>query len=212
MDRSLEKLNVVVTGAGGGLGPSVVEALKGAGALVHAPTRKELDLGNEASVTLYYASLPPLWASIHVAGGFSMAPLEDTTLADFTAQWQVNTVTAFLACREAVRRIRASGHPGGGRIVNVGARAGVEHPGGKIAYVTVKSALAGMTRAIAAETLASRILVNAVLPETIDTPANRAAMPKADYTKWTSPASIASTITWLASPSNETVTGSLIPV
>lgn len=212
MERSLEKLHVVVTGAGGGLGPSVVEALKGEGAVCHAPSRKEVDLADEGSVVRYYAALPPLWGSIHVAGGFSMAPLADTTLEAFADQWRTNAVTAFLACREAVRRIRASGNPRGGRIVNVGSRAGVDHPGGKIAYVAAKSALAGMTRAMAAEVRESGIWINAVLPETIDTPANRAAMPKADFSKWTSPAAIAKTIAWLASPGNETVTGTLVPV
>lgn len=200
----------MITGAGGGLGPAVVEGLIAAGAICHGPTRQEVDLGDEKAVARYYATLPPLWASVHVAGGFSMAAIADTTLEEFEAQWRINTVTAFLACREAVRRIRATGQ--GGRIVNVAARAAVEHPGGKIAYVTAKSALAGMTLALAAEIRSDRILVNAVLPDTIDTPANRAAMPDADHSRWTPAASIARAITWLASPENETVTGTLLPV
>jgi NAD(P)-dependent dehydrogenase (short-subunit alcohol dehydrogenase family) len=209
MEPSFAGRHVVLTGAGGGLGPAVAEALRAAGALVHAPARKDLDLSDEEAVTEYYAALPSLWASIHVAGGFAMAPVAETTLDMFTAQWRINTVTSFLACREAVRRMR----PGaGGRIVNVAARATVDHPGGKIAYVTAKAALAGMTRALADETRASGILVNAVLPDTIDTPANRAAMPAADFTRWTPPESIARTIAWLASPQNASVTGALIPV
>lgn len=209
MEPSFAGRHVVITGAGGGLGPAVVEALRAAGAECHAPTRKELDLSDEAAVSAYYAALPSLWASIHVAGGFAMAPAAETTLDLFTAQWRINTVTAFLACREAVRRM---GPGGGGRIVNVAARAAVDHPGGKIAYVAAKAALAGMTRALADETRASGILVNAVLPDTIDTPANRAAMPAADFTRWTPPDSIARTIAWLASPGNASVTGALIPV
>jgi NAD(P)-dependent dehydrogenase (short-subunit alcohol dehydrogenase family) len=94
----------------------------------------------------------------------------------------------------------------------VGSRAAVDHPGGKIAYVTAKGALVAMTRAIAAEVKPAGILVNAVLPDTIDTPANRAAMPGADYRKWTPPGSIASAIAWLASPDNASVTGTLAPV
>lgn len=210
MGVSLSDLHVVLTGAGGGLGPAVHEALKAAGAVVHAPSRKELDLTDEAAVKRYYAGLPGLWASIHVAGGFSMASLEDTGLADFQAQWTVNTVTAFLCCREAARKLKAGGK--GGRIVNVGSQAAQRHPGGKIAYVTAKNAVAGMTQAMAAEVHGAGILVNAVLPETIDTPANRAAMPGADYSKWTSPVLIAKTIAWLASPENTTVNGSLVPV
>lgn len=218
MSQSMAGRHIVITGAGGGLGPSVVEALNAVGAICHSPRRQELDLNDEAAVAKYYASLPSLWASVHVAGGFEMAPLMDTTLEAFTAQWKINTVTAFLACREAARRMRLSGGGQGGRagqggrIVNVGSRAGVDHPGGKIAYVTAKAALAGMTRALAAELSSDRILVNAVLPDTIDTPANRAAMPDADFSKWTTPFSIARTIAWLASPENDTVTGALLPV
>jgi NAD(P)-dependent dehydrogenase (short-subunit alcohol dehydrogenase family) len=219
MSQSMAGRHIVITGAGGGLGPAVVEALNAVGAICHSPRRQELDLNDEAAVTRYYASLPALWASVHVAGGFDMAPLMDTTLEAFSAQWKINTVTAFLASREAARRMRSDGGAGqgdragqGGRIVNVGSRAGIDHPGGKIAYVTAKAALAGMTRALAEELRPDRILVNAVLPDTIDTPANRAAMPDADFSKWTTPVSIARTIAWLASPENDTVTGALLPV
>jgi NAD(P)-dependent dehydrogenase (short-subunit alcohol dehydrogenase family) len=200
----------MITGAGGGLGPAVVAAMRSRGAICHTPDRQELDLGNEAAVTAYYAALPSLWASVHVAGGFAMAAATDTSLAAFNGQWNVNTVTAFLASREAVRRIRASGM--GGRIVNVASRAALEHPAGKIAYVAAKAAVAAMTRALAAETRSENILVNAVLPETIDTPANRKAMPQADFSLWTRPEAIAAAIVWLASPENETVTGTLVPV
>jgi NAD(P)-dependent dehydrogenase (short-subunit alcohol dehydrogenase family) len=209
MNRSLEGRHVVVTGAGGGLGPAVVDALGAAGAICHAPARRELDLTDEQAVTRFYAALPALWGSVHVAGGFDMAPVEATTLAALTGQWTINVVTAFLASREAVRRLR---HEGGGRIVNVASRAALDHPGGKIAYVAAKSAVVGMTRALAAETRDARILVNAVLPDTIDTPANRAAMPDADHTRWTPPAAIARTIAWLVSPENDSVTGALVPV
>ena len=210
MAGSLQGAHVVITGAGGGLGPAVASAFRSAGAIVHAPARAELDLLDEAAVARYYAALPSLWASVHVAGGFSMAPVTETSLDDFTAQWRINAVTAFLACREAVRRMRAGGS--GGRIVNVAARAAVEHPGGKVAYVAAKAALAAFTRALAAECAPERILANAVLPDTIDTPANRAAMPGADPSEWTRPDAIASTILWLASRENVSVNGALIPV
>jgi NAD(P)-dependent dehydrogenase (short-subunit alcohol dehydrogenase family) len=139
-----------------------------------------------------------------------MAPIAETTLAAFADQWRINTVTAFLASREAVKRMRAGGS--GGRIVNVASRAAVDHPGGKVAYVSAKAALAALTRSLAAECAPEKILANAVLPETIDTPANRAAMPGADFSRWTPPAAIASAILWLASPENATVTGTLLPV
>lgn len=211
MGHSLEGRHVVVTGAGGGLGPAVVELLRGAGAVCHLPSRAELDLTDEAAVVRYYGALPGLWASVHVAGGFSMDPLAETSLDAFTAMWRNNTVTAFLASREAVRKIRASG-AGGGRIVNVASRVVLDPAPGKVAYVTAKSALAAMTRALAAETQAERILINAVLPDTIDTAKNRAAMPGADVSRWTPPEAVARTIVWLASPDNQSVTGALLPV
>jgi len=199
-----------VTGAAGGLGPAVVEALRARGAICHTPTRQQLDLTDEAAVTRYYGALPDLWASIQVAGGFSMAPLEETTLEAFEAQWRINAVTAFLAGREAARQMKPGAR--GGRIVHVGSRAALEPPAQKIAYAAAKAAVAAMTRSMAAELRPAGILVNAVLPDTIDTAANRAAMPGADFSRWTPPAAIADTIAWLASPANVTVTGALIPV
>jgi NAD(P)-dependent dehydrogenase (short-subunit alcohol dehydrogenase family) len=210
MSGPWEGRQIVITGAGGGLGPAVVEALRALGSTCHTPTRSQLDLTDEAAVVAYYAALPPLWASIHVAGGFSMAPLTDTSLQAFAAQWQINTVTAFLASREAARSIKRSGR--GGRIVNVGSRVAQDPEAGKVAYAASKSAVVAMTRSMAAELHRDGILVNAVLPTTIDTPANRAAMPKADFTRWTAPADIARTIAWLAGPENTTVTGALVPV
>ncbi|HSS38253.1 MAG TPA: SDR family NAD(P)-dependent oxidoreductase [Polyangia bacterium] len=205
---------VVVTGAAGGLGPAVVGVLKARGATCLAPSRQELDLTDEAAVTRYYGALPSLWASIHVAGGFAMAPLTSTTLQAFEGQWRLNAVTAFLAGREAARRIAATGEGGqkGGRIVNVGSRVILEPPAQKIAYAAAKAAVAAMTRSMAAELRPAGILVNAVLPDTIDTPANRAAMPGADFSRWTPPEAIAETIAWLASAANATVTGALVPV
>ncbi len=210
MDRFLEGCQVVVTGAAGGLGPAVVEALRARGATCHTPSRRELDLTDEAAVSRFYGALPDLWASIQVAGGFSMAPLEATTLRDFEAQWRINAVTAFLAGREAARRIGLCAR--GGRIVNVGSRAALDPPAQRLAYAAAKAAVAAMTRSMAAELRPAGILVNAVLPDTIDTPANRAAMPGADFSRWTPPDGIAQTIAWLASPANTTVSGALIPV
>lgn len=210
MGDSFEGRVVVVTGAGGGLGPAVVAALKARGATCRAPSRQELDLTDEAAVSRYYGGLPGLWASIHVAGGFATAPLVSTDLQAFEGQWRLNTVTAFLAGREAARRIAQTGQ--GGRIVNVGSRVVLEPGAQKIAYAAAKAAVAAMTRSMAAELRPAGVLVNAVLPDTIDTPANRTAMPGADFSKWTPPAAIAETIAWLASATNTTVTGALIPV
>ncbi|HEY4241871.1 MAG TPA: SDR family oxidoreductase [Kofleriaceae bacterium] len=193
--------HVVVSGAAGGLGRGVVEALHARGAIVHDTGDVRFD--DEAAVTAFYKALPELWASVHLVGGFAMAKLTDTTLAQFEAQWRVNTVTCFLACREAVRA-------GAKRIVNVAARPAVVPVGGMIAYSAAKAGVAAITQALAAED--KGVLVNAVLPSTIDTPANRAAMPQADFGKWPTPREIGETIAFLVSPENTLTSGALVPV
>jgi NAD(P)-dependent dehydrogenase (short-subunit alcohol dehydrogenase family) len=202
--------HVVVTGGKGALGGAVVAWLEARGAVVHVPDIATVDLSDEAQTVAYYAALPPLWASIQLAGGFAMAKITQTSLADFEKQWRINTVTCFLACREAVRSIR--GTRGGGRLVNVAARPVVLPAADMTAYAAAKSGVAAITQSLAAELASDRILVNAVLPSIIDTPANRAAMPAADHAAWPRPAELAETIGFLASPHNTLTSGSLVPV
>lgn len=202
--------HVVVTGGKGALGGAVVALLQARGATVHVPDIATVDLSNEKQAADYYAALPPLWASVQLAGGFAMAPITETSFADFEKQWKLNAVTCFLSCREAVRSIRRAG--AGGRIVNVAARPVVMPAGGMTAYVASKASVAAITQSLAAELGAETILVNAVLPSIIDTPANRASMPKADHASWPKPAEIAETIAFLASPENALTSGALVPV
>lgn len=219
--------HVVVTGGFGGLGIPVVEGLLDVGAEVHVPDRRGevpdvlagrpgvhvisgIDLSDEGSVASVYRSLPGLWASLHVAGGFSMAPVVDTSVTEFERMFAMNTVTCFLCSREAVRAIRKSGE--GGRIVNVAARPALEPCGGMIAYSVSKAAVASLTQSLAIEVAPDGILVNAIAPSIIDTPANREAMPDADYDKWPKPAELAKTMRYLASPENDVTTGAIVPV
>jgi NAD(P)-dependent dehydrogenase (short-subunit alcohol dehydrogenase family) len=211
--------HVVITGGRGGLGGAVVDAFLAAGAICHLPERgaatarpgveviSGVDLGNEEQVRALYAELPPLWASVHLAGGYAGAPFVQTALADLQAQLAINLNTAFLCCREAVGKMA-----GGGRIVNVVSKAALVPAGGSIAYATSKAALAALTRCLAEECKGQNILVNAVAPSTIDTPTNRTAMPKADFTRWAQPADLARTILWLASPDNALTSGAIVPV
>jgi len=202
--------HVVVTGGRGALGKSVVELFTQRGAIVHVADRPEVQLDDEASATAFYAELPPIWASVHLVGSFAMAPIADTTVAIFETQWRVNTLTCFLACREAVKSMRKGGV--GGRIVNVAARPVVSPAGGMLAYVASKAGVASITQSLGAELIGDNILVNAVLPSIIDSPANRSAMPKANHELWPKPAELASTIAFLASPDNALTSGTLVPV
>jgi NAD(P)-dependent dehydrogenase (short-subunit alcohol dehydrogenase family) len=202
--------HVVVTGGKGALGGAVVALLEARGAIVHVPDIAKVDLSQEAAATAYYAALAPVWASIQLAGGFAMAPITETSLADFENQWRINAVTCFLSCREAVRSIRRAG--GGGRIVNVAARPVLVPVAGMTAYAAAKASVAAITQGLAAELVGEGILVNAVLPSVIDTPANRAAMPRADHAAWPKPAELAEAIAYLASPQNALTSGALVPV
>lgn len=209
---SLQGKHVVITGGRGALGKGVVGVFEARGATVHVADRPEVQLDDEASTRAFYAALPPIWASVHLVGGFAMAPLTETSAADFEGQWKLNTLTCFLACREAVISMRRAGAGVGGRIVNVGSRPVIAPVGGMAAYVAAKAGVASLTQTLAAELLAENILVNAVLPSTIDTPANRAAMPKAAHDAWPKPEQIAETIAFLASPENALTSGTLVPV
>ena len=231
MAEQLAGRTVVVTGGTGVLGRAVVDRLLAVGARPIVTWRSErelretpfagqvrterLDLADESAVRTFYEGLGDLWASLHVAGAFTMAPVESTSATDFRRMFEVNTVTCFLCCREAVRAMRQASGPaagGGGRIVNVGARPAVVATGGMIAYATSKAAVGAMTQALAEEVKAEGILVNAVLPSIMDTPANRAAMPGADFAAWPKVEHVAETICFLASPANALTSGALVPV
>jgi NAD(P)-dependent dehydrogenase (short-subunit alcohol dehydrogenase family) len=227
MTADLSGRHIVVTGGTGALGMGVVGELLGAGAVCHVPWLHEkelerfayrdrvrlvggIDLRDEGAVEWVYAGTPPpLWGSVHIAGGFMMSPCDQTTKAEFVQQFEGNTLTAFLCCREAVKRMT-----GGGRIVNVAARPGLmpEIGAGMVAYTASKAAVAALTQALAAEVVGRGILVNAVVPSIMDTPANRAAMPSADHSKWVPVAEVAATIAFLISPANAATRGGLVPV
>jgi NAD(P)-dependent dehydrogenase (short-subunit alcohol dehydrogenase family) len=223
--------HVVVTGGTGALGSAMVGALIEAGAVCHVPYVNpaeadrfafrshaqvklvaDIDLAQEAAVAKLYDGVPKLWASIHIAGGFAMSPVAETTKADLMKQVDMNFVTAFLCCRAAVNAITRTG--AGGRIVNVATRPALEWRAGSgmVAYTASKAAVAALTVALAEEVVKAGILVNAVAPSTIDTPANRQAMPKADHAAWPKVEEIAATILFLASPENRVTRGGVVPV
>jgi NAD(P)-dependent dehydrogenase (short-subunit alcohol dehydrogenase family) len=128
-------------------------------------------------------------------------------------QLETNLISAFLCCRAAVMAMkRTQGE--GGRIVNVAARPALEWRGGAnmLAYAASKAAVAAFTVGLAEEVADDGILVNAVAPSIMDTPANRKAMPKADHAAWPKVDEVAQTILFLASPDNAVTRGAIIPV
>ena len=223
--------HVMVTGGAGALGSAVVSALVAAGAHCYVPYRKEREAGGfpvppDAAVTLIpaptladekvvkeiYAELPALWASIHIAGGFAFAPLADTSAELLRRQIDDNLVSCFLCCREAANVMRRG--KGGGRIVNVAARQALEpRTGAKMsAYTAAKAGVAALSAALGEELAGEGILVNAVVPSIMDTPANRRDMPKANFDAWPKVEEVAATILFLASPENKLTRSGLVPV
>lgn len=221
--------HVVVTGGTGALGSAVVGALLQAGArctvsYVHLSGAQHFphsehervklvavsDLADEHSVFKVYDGLRP-WASIHIAGGFAMGKVADTGKADLMAQLETNLISCFLCCRAAVTAMQAAG---GGRIVNVAARPALEwrQGAGMAAYTAAKAGVAALTVALAEEVAEHGILVNAVAPSIMDTPANRKAMPKADHEAWPKVEEVAATVLFLASSENRVTRGAVVPV
>jgi NAD(P)-dependent dehydrogenase (short-subunit alcohol dehydrogenase family) len=127
-------------------------------------------------------------------------------------QTEINLVTAFLCCAAAVNAMKRSGE--GGRIVNIASRPALEWRAGAgvAAYTASKAAVAALTVALAEEVVKDGILVNAVAPSTMDTPANRRAMPQADPAAWAKVEDVAATILFLASPANRVTRGAVVPV
>jgi NAD(P)-dependent dehydrogenase (short-subunit alcohol dehydrogenase family) len=221
---------IIVTGGTGALGAAVVGALLARGALCHVPWMNEgeaerfayrehprlrlapvTDLANEAEVAGFYGEVKGLFAAIHIAGGFAMAPFVETGRAALMAQLEMNLVSCFLCCRAATAAMKRSGE---GRIVNVASRPALEPRlgAGMAAYTVAKAGVAALTQALAEEVAGDGILVNAVAPSIMDTPANRAAMPKADHAAWPKVEEVAATILFLASPDNRVTRGAIVPV
>jgi NAD(P)-dependent dehydrogenase (short-subunit alcohol dehydrogenase family) len=227
---SFQDRHVVVTGGTGALGTAVVGSLLERGATCHVPYLHEGEaerfphredkgvsltaLGNladEATVMGYYDRIPKLWASIHIAGGFAFAPIEKSDKALLLEQVETNLVSAYLCCRAAVQAMRKGG---GGRIVNVAARPALEPRQGAsmTAYTAAKAGVAALTAALGEEVAKDGILVNAVAPSIMDTPANRKSMPKADFATWPKVEEVAATIVFLASLENAVTRSAVVPV
>ena len=225
----LEGKCIAVTGGFGTLGAAVVRAALAAGAMVGAIDRAEApvasaDLGNAtryggvdladfgaATKTLdtIAHALGGLDALVNIAGTFRWETLTDGSLDTWDLMYRINLRTAASASKAALPHLRTRG---GGRIVNVGAGAAAKAAAGMGAYAASKAGVARLTEALAEELKDDRITVNAVLPSIIDTPPNRADMPKADFERWVKPAQLADVIVFLLSDRAAAITGALLPV
>ena len=225
----------IVTGGTGALGRAVSEAFLREGATVIAPyvvpeevpllqgrvgdlkARLEVpnvDVGKEAQVKTLVQQVVAKHGKLDILvslvggfwGGFSVAETEEK---DWDAMVNLNLKTAFFCCKTVVPEMKKRN---GGRIVCVSSRTGALGAGDFAAYAVAKGAILTFVRSLAEEVLEDNITVNAIAPSTIDTEANRKAMPNRDHSKWVPPEEIAKVLVFLCSEDSQIISGALIPV
>jgi NAD(P)-dependent dehydrogenase (short-subunit alcohol dehydrogenase family) len=216
-------VSILITGAGGGLGSEVCRVFTEAGLKIVAVDRAwktpapfptvAADLStSEGAAAMVNDALAhgPVDALVHLVGGFSggksIAETDDKT---WDLMMNVNVRVAFNAIRAALKPMIEARH---GRIVAIGSRAAVEPSPKLAAYAVSKAALVALVKNAAAEVKDLGITANVVLPSTIDTAANRSAMPQSDFSKWVTPESIAKLLLWLTSDAASDVSGAVIPI
>ncbi len=219
---------VLVTGANGGLGTYVTQAFLDAGATVIGTSRRiqqsdfdspnftalpaEISTHEGAKVLLdqVVARFSRLDVLAHTVGGFAGGQsVADTDDATFQRMFDLNLNATFHLLRAVLPAMRKTGN---GRIIAIGSRAAAE-PGASVgAYSASKAAMVSLIRTVALENTDAGITSNVILPGTMDTPANRKAMPDADFSKWVQPTSVASLIVWLAGDAGKAMNGAVIPV
>ena len=226
MPSAIDRL-AVVTGGGGALGAAVVATFAADGAAVVAVDRDlemlerlpsdvhraAADLTNADEVEALFDRIGQDWgvpaAVVHTVGAFRDGAAIDTPTSDYRMMLTVNVDTAWWVSRAAGRRMADAG---GGALIHIGARQGVEPAAGAAAYSVSKAALVHLVRVLDAELHASGVRINCVLPGLIDTEANRAMLPAATMARAIPPSAIARVITFLAGPDAAPISGAVIPV
>jgi len=224
---NMEGRVVLITGAKGGLGTSVTERFLEVGATVVGTSRSikqsdfnhpkftaiAADFSNGAAVNDLVNQVVSRFGKIdalaHVMGGFAAGTVAETDDKTWDMMRDLNLTSAFYILRAVIPHMRKAKY---GRIVAVGSLAAVESHAGLGAYVTSKMAMAALVRTVALENADANITANVVLPGTMDTHANRAAMPDADFSKWVQTADVAKLIQTLASDEAAQITGTLVPI
>lgn len=220
----LQGRECIVTGGAGVLGTAVCKALSGAGAKVLAidngilpaeqPGYGNIDLSDaskaRAAIDKAVADMGGLYALINIAGGFKWEKLVGGKIDTWDFLYTVNLKTAVNACQAALPHLVNAKK---GRVVNIGAAAAAKPAAaGMGAYTASKAGVLKLTEALSDEVKNDGITVNAILPTTIDTPANRKDMATADFSKWVKPEEVAALIEYLLSDSAQAVTGALIAI
>jgi NAD(P)-dependent dehydrogenase (short-subunit alcohol dehydrogenase family) len=217
---------VLVTGGAGGLGGAVVEAFLADGWRVVAPARSgatlpegaqavPVDLTDPAAVAeaVRVAASDPdarLRAVVNLVGGFAAGgKVHQTPIEQFEAMLSLNLRPTYLVTAAALPHLVAAG---GGAVVCVSARAAGQPFPGAAGYIAAKAGVLAFARAVAVEYGDAGVRCNALVPNVIDTPTNRAAMPDADPSGWVQPAAVARVIRFLASDDSAPITGAAIPV
>jgi NAD(P)-dependent dehydrogenase (short-subunit alcohol dehydrogenase family) len=225
--RNLEGKVIAITGGFGALGRVTADMLMAKGARVAMlDIAAAPDVGIDSSrlmiggvdardpesiagaLSQTVTAFGALHGLVNLAGGFRWEKLSAQSLPTWDRMYAVNLRTAVVACAAVIPHLLATR----GRIVNVGAAAAAFANAGMGAYTAAKAGVARLTEALSEELKEQGVNVNAVLPSIIDTPANRADMPDADYKRWVAPADLASVIAFLLSDEATAVTGALIPV
>lgn len=218
----MERRVLLVTGALGVLGRAMMAAAAAAGwraigiDFAAAGGREDVfggvDLTDADAAAHAVAAARALGGRIdalaNIAGGFAWETVADGATATWRQQWEINVATALNASRAALPHLPAPG----GAIVNVGAATALKAGAGVGAYTAAKAGVLRLTEALADEHKARGVRVNAVLPSILDTPANRASMPGADFAAWVAPADLAAVMLFLLSGEARAVTGALVPV
>ncbi|WP_183232331.1 SDR family oxidoreductase [Bradyrhizobium sp. SBR1B] len=217
---------LIVTGAHGALGKAVAEIARSRGARVagidHAPSQipakpESIEIGGvdlsdaaqaKTAVDAAAKHFGRLDALINIAGGFAFETVGDGDVKTWQRMYALNVLTALNTSRAALPHLAASR---AGRIVNIGAMGALQAGSGMGPYAASKAGVHRLTESLASE-WKGKVTVNAVLPSIIDTAANRADMPKADFSKWVTPRELAEVILFLASDAASGITGALIPV